>query len=83
MPLVDSQYDKRGPHGLHPIGSSWVGSHPSAARGNQPACQACHGTDCRGTILSKTQADRTLSGHSVPRSTIIGCDSGHNGPNGD
>jgi hypothetical protein len=39
-------------------------------------------TDYRGTILSKTQADRTLAGHSFPRGTVIGCYSCHNGPNG-
>jgi hypothetical protein len=72
-----------GPHGLHPIGSSWVSSHPSAARGNQATCQPCHGTDYRGTILSKTQADRTLAGHAFPRGTIISCYSCHNGPSGD
>ena len=71
-----------GPHGLHPIGASWVNSHENAAEGNQATCQPCHGTDYRGTILSKTLADRTLAGKSFPRGTIIGCYSCHNGPNG-
>ena len=71
-----------GPHGLHPIGSSWVSTHQNVAGGNQASCQPCHGTDYRGTILSKAQADRTLSGKSFPRGTIIGCYSCHNGPNG-
>lgn len=71
-----------GPHGLHPIGSSWVNSHQSAADGRQATCQPCHGTDYRGTILSKTQADRTLNGRSFPRGTVIGCYSCHNGPSG-
>jgi hypothetical protein len=71
-----------GPHGLHPIGTSWVGSHQNAAEGRQATCQPCHGTDYRGTILSKTQTDRTLSGKSFPRGTMIGCYSCHNGPNG-
>jgi hypothetical protein len=71
-----------GPHGLHPIGSSWVNSHQNVAGGTQATCQPCHGTDYRGTILSKVQADRTLAGKSFPRGTVIGCYSCHNGPNG-
>lgn len=72
-----------GPHGLHPIGASWVSSHHGVVgSGGTTACQACHGTDYRGTILSKMQADRTLAGRSFPRGTIIGCYSCHNGPNG-
>jgi hypothetical protein len=70
-----------GPHGLHPIGTSWVSGHQHAAQGNQASCQPCHGTDYRGTILSKTLADRTLAGRSFPKGTIIGCYSCHNGPN--
>ena len=71
-----------GPHGLHPVGASWVSSHQDVASGRQATCQPCHGTDYRGTILSKTQADRTLAGRSFPRGTAIGCYSCHNGPNG-
>jgi hypothetical protein len=72
-----------GPHGLHPIGSTWVSRHQSVAEsGGTAPCQACHGADYRGTILSKVQADRTLAGHTFPRGTIIGCYSCHNGPNG-
>lgn len=71
-----------GPHGLHPVGASWVEAHQDAADGRQATCQPCHGTDYRGTILSKTQADRTLAGRSFPRGTIMGCYSCHNGPNG-
>ncbi|MDE3167596.1 MAG: hypothetical protein KGN36_17475 [Acidobacteriota bacterium] len=72
-----------GPHGLHPIGSSWVNGHQSVAdSGGTTACQACHGTDYRGTILSKTQTDRTMAGLTFPAGTIIGCYSCHNGPNG-
>ena len=72
-----------GPHGLHPIGSSWVRSHQSVAERGATACQACHGKDYRGTILSKTQADRSMAGRSFPKGTVIGCYSCHNGPNGD
>ena len=72
-----------GPHGLHPVGPSWVSAHPDQAEHNGTAsCQPCHGTDYRGTILSKTQADRTMAGKTFPRGTIIGCYSCHNGPSG-
>ncbi len=71
-----------GPHGLHPIGPSWVNAHPDVAERGTAQCQVCHGTDYRGTILSKTQADRTMAGRSFPRGTVIGCYSCHNGPNG-
>ena len=71
-----------GPHGMHPIGASWVNDHNDAANGHQATCQPCHGTDYRGTILSKMQGDRTLSGRSFPRGTVIGCYSCHNGPDG-
>lgn len=73
-----------GPHGLHPIGSAWVSQHPDVAQSQGTAsCQSCHGTDYRGTILSRVQADRTLAGRSFTAGTIIGCYSCHNGPNGD
>ena len=72
-----------GPHGLHPIGPAWVSQHEHVAEsGGTAACQSCHGTDYRGTILSKTQADRTMAGRSFPRGTVIGCYSCHNGPHG-
>jgi hypothetical protein len=72
-----------GPHGLHPVGPSWVDAHHDFVESNGAAsCQLCHGIDYRGTILSKTQANRTLAGKSFPRGTIIGCYSCHNGPNG-
>lgn len=72
-----------GPHGLHPIGSTWVSRHQDVAdSGGATQCQVCHGTDYRGTILSKTKADRSLAGRSFPAGTVIGCYSCHNGPNG-
>ena len=72
-----------GPHGLHPVGASWVSAHPNAAEsGGTTQCQVCHGTDYRGTILSKTLADRTLAGRSFLAGTVIGCYSCHNGPGG-
>jgi len=68
-----------GPHGMHPVGQSWVSAHPSNA---SSACQACHGTDYRGTVLSEMQADRTLNGRGLFRGAIVSCYICHNGPGG-
>lgn len=76
-----------GPHGMHPVGQSWVGGHENAAKTNASQCRSCHGLDYRGTVLSKTHADRSFQVEergtlSFPRGTSIGCYSCHNGPNG-
>ena len=75
-----------GPHGMHPTGQSWVSSHQNAADSNRTQCQACHGTDYRGTVLSRSSADRTLSTSfgtkNFWRGYQIGCYTCHNGPSG-
>jgi hypothetical protein len=72
-----------GPHGMHPIGASWVSQHPDVAEGNAAQCQACHGVDYRGTVLSLMQAPRTLNGQVLFRGAIVGCYLCHNGPGGE
>jgi len=75
-----------GPHGMHPVGQAWVSGHESAAQSDRTRCQACHGTDYRGTVLSWAQADRTLSAFGTQtffRGAIIGCYACHNGPGSD
>ena len=79
-----------GPHGMHPVGQSWVNSHgesggESGRDGVSTAlCQACHGGDSRGTVLSRSQADRTLyTDFGVKhfwRGFQISCYACHNGP---
>jgi hypothetical protein len=72
-----------GPHGMHPVGSAWVSSHSDAAEGNASQCQSCHGTDYRGTVLSRMQANRTLSAFGTRtffRGALVGCYTCHNGP---
>jgi hypothetical protein len=74
-----------GPHGMHPIGASWVGSHGDAIeRGGWSSCTTCHGTDLRGTVLSRAQGDRTFATEmgtkKFARGMEIGCYSCHNGP---
>jgi PKD repeat protein len=69
-----------GPHGMHPVGQTWVSAHTQVA---SSACQSCHGADYRGTALSRAQADRTLSAFGTKsfwRSFQIGCYTCHNGP---
>lgn len=76
-----------GPHGLHPIGQSWISGHQRAARGtNRAQCQACHGIDYRGTVLSSARGNRTINAgefgiRNFLAETPIGCYSCHNGPN--
>ncbi|HEU6448934.1 MAG TPA: PKD domain-containing protein [Verrucomicrobiae bacterium] len=83
-----------GPHGMHPVGQTWVGQHGDrigSLPGGVTVCQACHGLDYRGTVLSRAQADRTLTAHfdtnSVTillfRKAIVGCYNCHNGPGND
>ena len=52
-----------GPHGMHPMTSSWAQNHPDIAEsGGRQQCTPCHGTDYRGTVLSRVQKDgRTVT----------------------
>jgi hypothetical protein len=75
----------KGPHGMHPVGESWVDNHRSAASSLGRAwCANCHGADFRGTVLSRASTDRTLSyeDHSVRiwRGFKISCYTCHQGP---
>ena len=83
-----------GPHGMHTIGQNWVGSHGDCDQllaGRSAACAICHGTDYRGTVLSRAQADRTLTASfdtntitvNLYRGAQIGCYLCHNGPGND
>lgn len=74
-----------GPHGLHPLGATWVSEHHDFAEGNGAACQACHGANYRGGVLSASQSDWTSSSRYGTkrfwRGFRIGCYTCHNGPN--
>jgi hypothetical protein len=88
---VSSSTAAAGPHGMHPVGQSWVSSHHDYINGNLAACQACHGTDNRGTVLSRVQGPRTLTASfdggtvnlNLFRGALIGCYTCHNGPGDD
>jgi hypothetical protein len=79
-----------GPHGMHPIGQSWVDRHgdllENGGVGNGQ-CRACHGLDYRGTVLSRAQANRALATEDrgtvrFYRGQLVGCYNCHNGPGG-
>jgi hypothetical protein len=81
-----------GPHGMHPVGQSWVNQHHDlfeSGAATRAQCQACHGLDYRGTVLSRTQADRQLVGGSDSIHMILsawsrprrsGTNAGYRGP---
>jgi ferredoxin len=88
---VSASTATNGPHGMHPIGQSWVSAHHNYINGNRAQCQACHGTDYRGTVLSRVQGNRTLTASfdagtvtlNLFRGALIGCYTCHNGPSDD
>ncbi len=82
-----------GPHGMHAIGQRWIQDHHDATGGDDraslkaisPSCSGCHGSDARGTVLSRSLTDKTVS---TPWGTKhfwkgyqVGCYTCHNGPN--
>ncbi len=75
-----------GPHGMHTVGQAWISNHEGAARSSLAACAVCHGSDYRGTPLSKTSMARSFAveggSKTFASGQSIGCYSCHNGPNG-
>ncbi len=76
-----------GPHGLHPIGQSWVRDHQNEAERHPAQCKTCHGSDYRGSMLSKTFTDRSFSTEwgqkTFAKGHQVSCYDCHNGPDGD
>lgn len=74
-----------GPHGMHAVGQAAVNAHDDIAERGTASCTTCHGTDYRGTVLSKTWAARTLNvEHGTKTFTaghMVSCYDCHNGPN--
>ena len=72
---------------MHLVGQQWVNSHPDYVDANGNAsCKTCHGTDYRGTVLSRALGDRSFNAgdfgtKTFKRGDSIGCYSCHNGPN--
>ncbi len=70
--------DNGGPHGLHTIGQLYVNTHFKAAPADPSPCKVCHGTDLKGTVLSKTFTDRSFTTTGQKKQTyakgdIVGC----------
>ena len=75
----------KGPHGMHSIGQNWVSQHKHVAENNPAQCKVCHGNNYRGSVLSKTFAQRTLQVEhgtkSFAKGHQVSCYDCHNGPN--
>jgi hypothetical protein len=76
-----------GPHGMHPVGQSWVKDHEDVAENNAAQCKACHGQTYRGSALSKMWKTRTLDVEGNTKTLVkdhqVSCYDCHNGPSGD
>ena len=72
-----------GPHGMHTVGSAWVSAHPNYVESHGTAsCAYCHGSNFRGTSLSRLMTQKTLAGHTFPAYHEMNCYDCHNGPGG-
>ncbi|WP_345969978.1 hypothetical protein WCX72_12010 [Sulfurimonas sp. HSL1-6] len=76
-----------GPHGMHSVGQYWVSAHEGVAERNRSQCTVCHGSDYRGSFLSKTFSARSFSTERGTKTFAAGhavsCYDCHNGPGGD
>jgi hypothetical protein len=76
-----------GPHGIHPVGESWVEDHKDVAENNPEQCKVCHGSDYRGSDLSKMFTTRILKvkdgSKTLTKGHKVSCYDCHNGPDGD
>jgi hypothetical protein len=79
MPAISSATASAGPHGMHPTGTNWITVHKDY--GESSSCLGCHGADMRGTPLSRSFSDQTLTfnhdttPHSIPlfRGANVSC----------
>jgi len=87
MPAANATNATKGPHGMHPLGNSWAKNHPDIAESVGVAqCRLCHGTNDRGTVLSRASSDRTVTtdkfgAKAFWRGQEISCYECHNGSN--
>ncbi|MGB6219863.1 Ig-like domain-containing protein [Haloferula sp.] len=80
-----------GPHGMHGVGQWWVEKHHDFLpevndRRDTTACQACHGNDSTGGVLSQAFGPRALQSEKGGPITYwqgqrVSCYDCHNGPN--
>jgi hypothetical protein len=75
-----------GPHGMHPIGASWVKDHHDVVTStNRADCMYCHGTTSSGSPLAVVKVAKSFSiGDGRTKSFVaderVTCWSCHNGP---
>ncbi len=76
-----------GPHGMHMVNQYWVEKHHDLMgdpdNGGHLACRNCHGSNFRGTALSRAGIDNTFTGrgtHHLWPGFQTGCYDCHNGP---
>ncbi|MEY3897559.1 MAG: hypothetical protein RLZZ214_3080 [Verrucomicrobiota bacterium] len=74
-----------GPHGMHSTDSSWAQDHADSARAlGIASCRNCHGSNDRGTPLSRVFVDHSISTKFGTRTFTAGrevsCYDCHNGP---
>jgi len=66
-----------GPHGMHTVGQSWVSAHEDVADNNAVQCTTCHGSDYRGSVLSKTFTARSFNADgktkAYAKGAVVGC----------
>ena len=80
-----------GPHGMHNVADErWNLEHEEFYENNPAGCQACHGLDLTGTVLSKTAIERVLRTDdddedtiTLPKGTMVSCDTCHEMPDED
>ena len=74
-----------GPHGMHSIDSTWARDHGDRAENDPSSCRACHGSDNRGTPLSRVFVDHSVTMNYGTKNLTVGrevsCYDCHNGPN--
>ncbi len=84
----DSNGWMKGPHGMHPVDQNWVnGHHDVYGDSATPAgtCQACHGSQLQGSVLSRTATNRTFAvddgrTRSIAQGTQVSCTQCHEDP---
>jgi len=73
-----------GPHGMHPVGQSWVSAHHSDSTFRiepKSECFYCHGSTSAGSPLAVVKVTKVLANRTFTAGTRITCWSCHNGPN--
>ncbi|MBF0621305.1 MAG: hypothetical protein HQL54_05205 [Magnetococcales bacterium] len=74
-----------GPHGMHNVNDSrWADEHEDFYEANPNSCKSCHGTDLKGTVLSRTADARVYHTEegtfSAAKGQMISCSLCHGNP---